>query len=57
MDWDEIKRRRNLNLTDTAWRLLEKAGKERGISRSEVIERLIRGLYLSDGSREDCVAR
>lgn len=43
VDWNELKKRRNLNLTDTAWKLLEEKGVEMGgISRSEVIERLAR---------------
>jgi len=43
VDWDELKKRRNINLTDTAWQLLEEKGNAEGISRSEVIERVVRG--------------
>lgn len=44
VDWDELKNRRNINLTDSAWILLQSKGDELGISRSEVIERTVRGL-------------
>lgn len=44
VDWDELKERRNINLTKTAWGLLQEKGEELGISRSEVIERTVRGL-------------
>lgn len=44
VDWDELKKRRDLTLTDTAWKLLQEKGETEGISRSEVIERTVRGL-------------
>lgn len=41
--WEEVKKGRKLSLTDTAWDLLEKKGKEMGgLSRSQVIEFWVR---------------
>lgn len=42
VDWDEIKKRRNINLTDTAWKALDTASQDLAISRSELIERFAR---------------
>ncbi|ALF55604.1 hypothetical protein ACX27_26625 [Nostoc piscinale CENA21] len=44
VDWPELKKRRNLILTDTCWELLQKEAEQQGISRSEFIERAVRGL-------------
>jgi len=42
--WDEIKKSRTLNLTDSTWLELKRRGQELGnISRSELIERWVRG--------------
>jgi hypothetical protein len=43
VDWDEVKKRRNIILTPFAWDELARIGEPIGISRSEVIERLVRG--------------
>ena len=47
VDWDQLKKRRNINLTDEAWDALKNKGIEAGgISRSEIIERTVRGLIV-----------
>lgn len=50
VDWDELKERHNINLTKTAWDALEVKAGELGISRSEVIERTVRGLIVWNSS-------
>jgi hypothetical protein len=47
--WDEVKKRRNVMLTDTAWNLLDQKAKELGVSRSEFVELAIRGSTAWDG--------
>jgi hypothetical protein len=42
--YTELKKQRSLNLTDTAWSLLDKLSLKEGISKSEVVERIIRNL-------------
>ncbi len=44
VDWDELKIKRTMMLTDTAWNNLEKRASELGVSRSEYIERVARGV-------------
>ena len=49
--WDEIKKSRTLNLTDSTWLELQRRGLDLGnISRSELIERWIR----DDLQRREC---
>jgi hypothetical protein len=44
--YDEMKKRRGINLTDTAWEILAKQAKIEKISVSELIERYARNLSL-----------
>ena len=54
VDWDELKKRRNLILTDRAWDLLEEKGVALGgVSRSEVLERTVRGLITWADNKEE----
>lgn len=47
-NWDsETKQRFSVSLTSTAWQLLDEEAQKRGISRSEVIEHLARGITAS----------
>ena len=49
MDWDELKAKRTLTLTDTAWENLEAQAKSLGLpSKSELIERVARGIIPID---------
>ena len=40
--WDELKSKRTLTLTDTAWNQLKSKAEELGVSKSELIEALSR---------------
>jgi hypothetical protein len=42
--YDEIKKQRGINLTDTAWEILARIAKTEQISVSELIERYARNL-------------
>lgn len=42
--YDEIKKRRGINLTDTAWEILARTAKIQQISVSELIEQYARNL-------------
>lgn len=42
--YDEIKKQRGINLTDTAWEILARTAKIQQISVSELIERYARNL-------------
>ncbi|HLO88566.1 MAG TPA: hypothetical protein VK203_26650 [Nostocaceae cyanobacterium] len=42
--YDEIKKQRGINLTDTAWEILARTAKIQQISVSELIERYARSL-------------
>lgn len=42
VDYDELKQKRTINLTDTAWQILGSLAKKDGISKSEKLERMIR---------------
>lgn len=44
VDWDELKVKRNFMLTQTAWEKLTQKAADLKISRSEVIERVLRGM-------------
>lgn len=41
--WGENKLRRTINLTDTAWNLLQEEADRLDISKSELLERIARG--------------
>ncbi|HLP87344.1 MAG TPA: hypothetical protein VK184_01905 [Nostocaceae cyanobacterium] len=42
--YDEVKKQRGINLTDTAWEILARTAKTQQISVSELIERYARNL-------------
>ncbi|MBD2184821.1 hypothetical protein H6S82_01115 [Planktothrix sp. FACHB-1355] len=42
--WDELKSKRTLTLTDTAWECLGQKAERIGVSKSELIEALSRGV-------------
>ncbi|MBW4444401.1 MAG: hypothetical protein KME10_24910 [Plectolyngbya sp. WJT66-NPBG17] len=44
LDWNEVKQPINISITPTAWDLIKERGAALGISKSEVLERSIRGL-------------
>ncbi|MEA5576010.1 hypothetical protein [Anabaena sp. UHCC 0451] len=46
--YDEMKKRRGINLTDTAWEILARQAKIENISVSELIERYARRLNQSN---------
>ncbi|HEY9876016.1 MAG TPA: hypothetical protein V6D12_21475 [Candidatus Obscuribacterales bacterium] len=49
LDWDELKAKRTLTLTDTAWEKLEAQALALGLpSKSELIERVARGIIPID---------
>ncbi|MBD2233140.1 PAS domain S-box protein [Phormidium tenue] len=53
-NWEqETKHRVSLSLTPTAWRSLDQAAQQRGISRSEVIEQFARSLEAADATGSD----
>ena len=47
--YDEMKKRRGINLTDTAWGILARQAKIEKISVSELIERYARNLNITEG--------
>ena len=47
--YDEMKKRRGINLTDTAWGILARRAKIEKISVSELIERYARNLNITEG--------
>jgi hypothetical protein len=47
--YDEMKKRRGINLTDTAWGILARRAKMEKISVSELIERYARNLNITEG--------
>jgi len=47
--YDEIKKRRGINLTDTAWEILARQAKIEKISVSELIERYARNFNITEG--------
>ncbi|GAX36170.1 hypothetical protein [Nodularia sp. NIES-3585] len=47
--YDEMKKRRGINLTDTAWEILARQAKIEKISVSEFIERYARKLDVTEG--------
>ena len=53
VDWDELKVKRTIMLTDTAWKKLEAQALELGVSRSEYIEQLARGIISIDVTSEN----
>jgi len=53
LDWDELKAKRCLTLTDTAWKQLDTQAKSLGLSsKSELIERIARGVINVDLSTD-----
>ncbi|MDJ0797281.1 MAG: hypothetical protein QNJ51_10695 [Calothrix sp. MO_167.B12] len=42
VDYDEVKQRKNISVTPTAWNLLQQKAKNSGISVSELVERFAR---------------
>lgn len=50
--WDEVKQNRTIMLTPTAWEILNEKATEMQISRSEVLERLIKGQIAFVGESE-----
>ncbi|HEY9873936.1 MAG TPA: hypothetical protein V6D12_10895 [Candidatus Obscuribacterales bacterium] len=53
LDWDELKAKRTLTLTDTAWKRLETQAKNLGLpSKSELIERIARSVINVDLSAD-----
>ncbi len=47
--YDEMKKRRSIYLTDTAWEILARQAKIEKISVSELIERYARNLNITEG--------
>ncbi len=47
--YNEIKKQRGINLTDTAWEILARQAKIEEISVSELIERYARNLDVTEG--------
>lgn len=48
LDWDEMKAKRTIMLTKTAWANIEVQSEILGISKSELIERIARGIIPID---------
>jgi metal-responsive CopG/Arc/MetJ family transcriptional regulator len=54
--WDELKKRVNISLTPTAIKGLDKLAKQKDLSRSELVERIGRGLLVvSDATSQQGV--
>lgn len=52
--WGQQKRQRSLSLTDACWRLLTDQAIADGLSRSDLIERMVRSTYHNANTSTRC---